>query len=79
MQNHKIQELCYWKLNRADGSKIVKIIEDENIIEQSIINLKDGLKKIFDFFASQENGFFATKNLDEDHIKNLSRIEEWNN
>lgn len=79
LKNQTIKELSYWKLNRNDGSTIVNIIDDEEVIRQSIISVKDGLKKIFDYFANQKIGFFATKNLDNDNIKNLSRIEEWNN
>jgi len=77
-QNHKIKELNYWKLNRSEGSKIVKILNDEEDISQAILATKSGLKSIFDYFSNQQNNFFATKNEEDDYIKNLSRIKEWN-
>ena len=77
-QNHKINELNYWKLNRSEGSKIVKILNDEEDISQAILATKNGLKSIFDYFSNQQNNFFATKNEEDDYIQNLSRIKEWN-
>lgn len=77
-QNYKIRELNYWKLNRGDGSKIVKILSDEEEISQAILATKNGLKIIFDYFSNQQNNFFATKNDEDDYIQNLSRIKEWN-
>jgi ATP-dependent helicase/nuclease subunit B len=79
LKNYIIKKLSYWKLNRNDGSNIIDIFDDENAINQAIIDTKDGLKKLFDYFSNPKNGFFATKNLNNDNIKNLSRIEEWNN
>ncbi len=78
LKNYSLNELSYWKLNRADGSKIVKILDDEDAINLAIIEIKAGLKKIFDYFAEPNNGFFSTKNLENDHFQNLSRIAEWN-
>ncbi len=77
-KNHKIQELNYWKLNRADGSKIIKIFNNEEEISEAILATKNGLKTIFDYFSNQQNNFFATKNEEDDYIQNLSRIKEWN-
>ena len=77
-KNHKIAELHYWKLNRSDGSKIVKIFNNEEEISEAILATKNGLKIIFDYFSNAQNSFFATKNEEQDYIKNLSRIKEWN-
>ena len=77
-KNSKIKELNYWKLNRADGSKIIKIFNNEEEIFEAISATKNGLKIIFDYFSNQQNNFFATKNEEDDYIQNLSRIKEWN-
>lgn len=77
-KNSKIKELNYWKLNRADGSKIIKIFNNEEEIFEAISATKNGLKLIFDYFSNQQNNFFATKNEEDDYIQNLSRIKEWN-
>ena len=77
-KNSKIRELNYWKLNRSDGSKIIKIFNNEEEISKAILATKNGLKMVFDYFSNQQNNFFATKNEEDDYIQNLSRIKEWN-
>ena len=77
-KNSKIKELNYWKLTRTDGSKIIKIFNNEDEISEAILATKNGLKIIFDYFSNQQNNFFATKNDEGDYIQNLSRIKEWN-
>jgi ATP-dependent helicase/nuclease subunit B len=77
-KNLKIKELNYWKLTRTDGSKIIKIFNNEDEISEAILATKNGLKIIFDYFSNQQNNFFATKNEEDDYIQNLSRIKEWN-
>ena len=77
-KNSKITELNYWKLTRSDGSKIIKIFNNEEEISEAILATKNGLKMIFDYFSNQQNNFFATKNEEDDYIQNLSRIKEWN-
>ncbi|NCA28036.1 MAG: hypothetical protein EBS92_02000 [Proteobacteria bacterium] len=78
LKNYQINQLCYWKLNNSDGSKIIKILDDENEIENLIIKSKQQLKQIFDFFAENKI-FFSTQKIDDDNIPNLSRIKEWSN
>ncbi len=77
-KNSKIKELNYWKLTRTDGSKIIKIFNNEDEISEAILATKNGLKSIFDYFSNQRNNFFATTNEEDDYIQNLSRIKEWN-
>jgi ATP-dependent helicase/nuclease subunit B len=77
-KNSKIKELNYWKLTRTDGSKIIKIFNNEDEISEAILATKNGLKIIFDYFSNPQNKFFATKNEEDDYIQNLSRIKEWN-
>ena len=77
-KNSKIKELNYCKLNRSDGSKIIKIFNNEEEISQAILATKNGLKIVFDYFSNHQNNFFATKNEEDDYIQNLSRIKEWN-
>ena len=76
-KNHQIIELNYWKLNRSEGSKIIKIFSNENEVKQGILAVKNGLKIIFDYFINMQNCFFATNDEEQDFIKNLSRIKEW--
>lgn len=77
-QSQNLVELIYWKL-KINNQKIVKILESNFDITYTLRVCEQELHKIFDFYLSENNCFFATNEVEKDYFQNLTRIQEWKN
>lgn len=75
---NKISSLNYWKLSSSSASEIKKICDQNEEILILVAAAKAGLTRLFEFFASEENGYTATENSTRSDYKNLARNEESN-
>ncbi|MFM7702793.1 MAG: PD-(D/E)XK nuclease family protein, partial [Alphaproteobacteria bacterium] len=73
-----LSELIYWKL-KINNQKTIKILDKNEDIALIIKICEQELCKIFDFYTSENNRFFATNEIKNDYFPNLTRIQEWKN
>jgi len=73
-----LSELIYWKL-KINNQKAVRILDENTDIALIIKVCEQELHKIFDFYLSENNCFFATNEIKNDYFPNLTRIQEWKN
>ncbi len=74
LEDKPISYLGYWKLSSSSGSEIKKISDNQEEIYDLIFAAQVGLKKLFEFFADEKNGYLATENNIYNPYQNLARI-----
>jgi len=72
----QISSLNYWKLSPTSEGEIKKISKDKEEVEILIAAAESGLKKLFSYFESEENGYLATDNLSYDEYQHLARLND---
>ncbi|MDX2083644.1 MAG: PD-(D/E)XK nuclease family protein [Rickettsiales bacterium] len=76
----KISSLNYWQINLAAISEIKKISNDIEEIKMLIAAAKNGLTKLFQYFANENNAYIATANSEKSYqseYSHLARNKEW--
>ncbi len=76
--SQNIGKIIYWKL-KINDNKPKSILDKPEEINIILDICQNELHKIFDFYMSDKNYFFATNNIENDYFQNLSRIQEWKN
>ena len=77
-QSQYIGEIIFWKL-KINDYKPKSILNKQDEINLVLEVCEKQLQKIFDFYMSNKNYFFATNNIENDYFQNLTRIQEWKN
>jgi ATP-dependent helicase/nuclease subunit B len=72
----KICSLNYWKLSSSSSGKIIKICKNNQEIQILINAAKQGLSRLFDYFANEENGYVNNSNDQKNYYWHLARIEK---
>ena len=76
-KSFNIERLSYWKLSSSSESEIKKICDDSEEIKILTAATKAGLKRLFEYFLDEENGYLAVDVEARSEYKNLVRSEEW--
>lgn len=77
-QSQYIGEIIFWKL-KINDYKPKSVLNKQDEIDLVLEVCEKQLQKIFDFYMSDKNYFFATNNIENDYFQNLTRIQEWKN
>jgi ATP-dependent helicase/nuclease subunit B len=76
LSEEKICSLNYWKLSSSSSGKIIKICKNNQEIQILINAAKQGLSRLFDYFANEENGYVNNSNDQKNYYWHLARIEK---
>ena len=76
-KNFNVERLSYWKLSSSSESEIKKICDDSEEIKILTAATKAGLKRLFEYFLDEENGYLAVDVEARSEYRNLVRSEEW--
>jgi len=76
-KSFNVERLSYWKLSSSSESEIKKICDNSEEIKILTAATKAGLKRLFEYFLDEENGYLAVDLEARSEYRNLVRSEEW--
>lgn len=71
----EIESIIYWKISSFTSGSINNIIKNKDELEGAIIQAKEGVKRLLDYFSNENQPFIAKKSDYLDQYWHLSRYE----